>query len=199
MEFSRRYSLPMPTSTDILKVPLASRFSSKMFLFSSLVEKPTPVQESWKRPTSHHSLGPPKKRLRTKKVRFDDTKNTVKYRHLIKEDLQNAWIQEDEYQAIREDNVQTILAVKAAKGKMSALDSQKFCIRGLEEQVSVFLFKSERTRQRSLIRRIVQEQNALKKMGCFDPNFLKGLSMTLSREARTKAVRLAFIDAASKY
>jgi len=199
MEFSRRYSLPMPASTNVLKLPFASTFSSKMLALSAIVEEPTPVPTSWKRPTSHRSMGPPKKRLRTKKVRFDDTKNTIKYRHLIKEDLKNAWMQEHEYQAIREENRQTILAIKAAEGQVSALDSQKFCVRGLEEQISFFLFQSERTRQRKLIRCIVQEQKTLKQMGCFDPKVLRALSMTLSRDARSKAIRLAFIDAASKH
>jgi hypothetical protein len=144
----------------------------------------------------HDQYAPNKKRRISKKtVRFcDDDKNTVVYRHLSDEDLKRAWMNQDEYKAIRHENRNTIVALKKVMGKLHVLDS-KYCIRGLETFISILIFGTDRGKNLKIVRVILNEQNIQRASGVFDPTTLTAVSMILSRDSRIKALQRASFDA----
>ena len=135
-----------------------------------------------------------KRRLSKKTVQFCEDKNTVVYRHLSNEDLKQAWMNQDDYKAIRQENRNTIVALKKVMGKLHILDSE-YCIRGLETFISVFLFGTDREKNLKIARVILNEQNIQRASGIFDPTTLTAVSMILSRESRIKALQSASFDA----
>jgi hypothetical protein len=134
-----------------------------------------------------------KRRLSKKTVRFCEDKNIVVYRHLSNEDLKRAWMNQDDYKAIRLENRNTIVALKKVMGKLHILDSE-YCIRGLETFISILIFGTDRKKNLKIVRLIVNEHNRQRAAGIFDPATLTTLSMILSRESRIKALASASFD-----
>jgi hypothetical protein len=149
-----------------------------------------------KRSLSHDQCTPNKKRRLSKKtVRFcDDDKNTVAYRHLSIEDLKRAWMNQDDYKTIRQENRKTIVALKKVMGKFHNLDSQ-YCIRGLETFISILIFGTDRQKNVKITRVILDEQNIQRASGISDPTTLNAVSMILTRDSRVKALQSASYDA----
>jgi hypothetical protein len=145
--------------------------------------------------------GPFRKRrklLHKKKVRFEESKNETFHRpHHDEQDLRQSWIQQDEYQGIRNENRETLLELKRVRGRVSQLNVDHFCIRGLEEQISIYLLRGERHRQRMIARRIVQEQHEQRRLGYTDASALSAMCTVLAQPALRKAANLANMDAAS--
>jgi hypothetical protein len=137
-----------------------------------------------------------KRRLAKKTVRFGgDDKNTVVYRHLSDEDLDRAWIHRDGYQAIRQENRNTISALMKVYGSFRELDDTQYCIRGLETAISVLIFRTDREKNLKIVRGILREQNIQRASGLFDPTTLTAVSMIMTRDSRIKALRRASSDA----
>jgi hypothetical protein len=151
-----------------------------------------------KRSLGHDQYAPNKKRRLSKKtVRFcNDDKNTVIYRHLSDEDLKRAWMNTDEYKAIRQDNRNTIVALNKVMGKLHNLDSQ-YCIRGLETFISILIFGADRQQNRKIVRVILNEQDIQRESGISDPITLTAVSMILCRDSRIKAFQRASFDESS--
>jgi hypothetical protein len=137
---------------------------------------------------------------RKKSVRFEESKNETFHRHYDhdEQDLKKSWIQQDEYQVIRNENRDTLLELKRVRGRVSQLNVDDFCIRGLEEQISIYLLRGERYRQRKIARRIVQAQNEQRLLGYTDAGALSAMCTVLAQPALRKATNLANMDAASK-
>lgn len=132
-----------------------------------------------------------------KSVRFEESKNETFHRHHDEQDLKQSWIQQDEYQVIRNENRDTLLELKRVRGRVSQLNIDHFCIRGLEEQISIYLLRGERHRQRKIARRIVQEQHEQRRLGYTDTSAISAMCTVLARPALRKAANLANMDAAS--
>ena len=130
-----------------------------------------------------------------KAVRFDEDHNSVHYRHASREDLFNTWLQQNDYHLIREENRATLKALNKAKGNISHLDATQLCVRGLEEQISVYLFNSSRDRQRKFVKIILVQYKFQRKCGFWNPDSLCMLSASLSKQDRAKALKIATIDA----
>lgn len=135
-----------------------------------------------------------KRRVSKNTVRFCEDKNTVVYRHLSNEDLKRAWMNQDEYKAIRRENRNTIVALKKVMGKLHILDSE-YCIRGLETFISILIFGADRKKNLKIVRAILNEQNMQRTSGIFDPTTLTAVSMILSRDSRIQALQSASFDA----
>jgi hypothetical protein len=135
-----------------------------------------------------------KRRLSKKTVQFCEDKNTVVYRHLSNEDLKQAWMNQDDYKVIRQENRNTIVALNKVMGKLHILDSE-YCIRGLETFISILIFGTDRKKNLKIVRVILNEQNIQRASGIFDPTTLTAVSMILSRESRIKALHSASFDA----
>lgn len=148
---------------------------------------PSPVLSSFPAPLEK------KRKLKHKKsVRFaDDSFNQVHTRYYDTLDLQNAWMQQSDYQAIRIDNRNTLLEIKRVKGHMSQINNKQFCIRGLEEQISVILFRGERSLQRRVVRSIMFELNAQRYLGIHDPLPIASLYSMMAKPFVQRALYLA--------
>jgi hypothetical protein len=136
-----------------------------------------------------------KQRLTRKTVRFNEEKNTVQFRYASAEDLQNAWLQSKDYKSIRDENRETLLAITNVKGNIHALNANEFCIRGLEEQISVYIFRTAREKQRKFSKLVFVQHKIQQKHGLSDPDTLRKISDKLSQVDRTKAIKIAIIDA----
>lgn len=103
------------------------------------------------------------------------------------------WIQEDEYKAIRLENMKIILELKNANGIITDID--ELCLRGLENVAAVYVYNKYMNRQKLHPRRIVQYQ---KLMGMSqNPDILSILSQTSSQQDQMKAQEIAMIDASA--
>jgi hypothetical protein len=151
--------------------------------------------------SSHMPTAPLRKRrklLHKKTVRFEESKNETFHLHHNEQDLKQSWIQQDEYQCIRNENRDTLVELKRVRGRVSQLNVDHFCIRGLEEQISIYLLRGERHRQRKFARRIVQQQHEQRRLGYTNACALSALCTVLAQPALRKAVNLANMDAASR-
>lgn len=143
---------------------------------------------------------PPRKRSRLsspppKRVSFAEDRNTINHHDYSTEDIQRSWLGDDEYQAIRAENKATILTIKSANCSLGELDASKICLRGLEEQVSIVIFRACRTRQKKFVERILKRQFIQRKMGISEPDAIGSLSFAMSKNDRSRALKAASIDA----
>jgi len=136
-----------------------------------------------------------RRRLSKPTVRFAEEKNTVRVRAASSEDLNKAWLQQADYDMIRENNRSIILAVMKAGGNISTLDMNEACVRGLEQHICVYVFNGNPKRQREFSRNICNQYREQRKMGVSDPESLSLLSSILSRADQMKALKIASIDA----
>lgn len=134
-----------------------------------------------------------KNRKAKKRVNFSGS-NKVTYRHVLKEELQQAWYSDSEYKNFHVDRVQTIRALRQAKGDLSALDGEQHCIRGLEMQATPEIFRFRAKGIKSTIRKVLQQQKAQREFGLKDDTSLGLVSVVYSKKARDFATALAAID-----
>jgi hypothetical protein len=186
------YTFSHETQTTMpLKIDLLLELESSLGV-TAVAEKTTVYP---KRSLGDDQYAPNKKRRLWKKtVRFCDDKNTVVYRHLSNEDLKRAWMNQDDYKAIRQENRNTLVALKKVMGKLHILDSE-YCIRGLETFISILIFGADRKKNLKIARVVLNEQNIQRASGISDPTTLTAVSMILSRESRIKALQSASFDA----
>jgi len=147
-----------------------------------------------------------------KSVRFADAQcNHViePDRDLTDDELRDRWLQPSDYGAIRENNVLTIIAVKHYDVKISSLDSEKYCIRGLESAICRFLFRGtkeeqhqyQQRTQRNIAKNIVRLHRSQRSHG-YDgidaesaAEELREMSTLLTQQDRDRAQHAATIDA----
>jgi hypothetical protein len=155
------YSAELSRPTSLLPQHPTSAFH---MIYHGVQKRPLPPAPSPDLSSSSSSAPLEKKRkLKHKKsVRFaDDSCNQIFTRHPYgADDVSNAWMQVSDYQAIRDDNRNTLLELKRVKGHMSLLDDKQYCTQGLEEQISVLLFRNERGFHRKVVQCVIHELNA---------------------------------------
>jgi len=137
------------------------------------------------------------KNLITKKaVRFSES-NKVTFRHLMPEDLQQAWYQAEDFARFQQDRTATVLALRSAGGNLNALNSVEQCVRGLEMQATPEIFRYRTTNIKNTIQGVLKQQEVERQMGLksSDPSMLGFVSSHFSKSAATFATAVAAIDA----
>jgi hypothetical protein len=137
---------------------------------------------------------PSKKVIRAKKsVRFSNI-NTVAFRHASKEDLQQAWNQQEDIEAIKTGIRGDIEAVHAVNGRLSQLDQSAHCYRGLETGISMDIYKLKKIWVKTTRQKVMDEQQMQKNLGIFDPERLSLASQASSSDATRTAAQIAELD-----
>jgi hypothetical protein len=110
-----------------------------------------------------------------------------------KEEKQNCWYKREEYRSIQEDIQTTALSVYL--GVSDLIQSEEFCIRGLEANLSPKVGKSRLLRRQIVVESVLFEQRTQKMQGIQDPYTIGELSQLLSSDASQEALQLAVLDA----
>lgn len=121
-----------------------------------------------------------------KRVRFDECPKYIESGIIDERDIPRIWFTKNELGSLREDNRITLRALKKADGNVSALDSDLFCLRGLEDSLVGGKEKFQKTRN-NIINGILDEQGKQRTMGINDPRGLQVLSRACSKQARERA------------
>jgi hypothetical protein len=178
---------------DIIKSKLQVNFSlDKMMCRVTMESTPsskTPVRKA------QRSLN---KTSRDKKsVRFSELDNKVVFRHLLREELKQAWYQSNEYKEFQNDRLTTIRTLRSAKGDLGALDPSKQCVRGLEMNATPEIFQYRSVGIKATVMSVLQRQQVQRQMGLKDDGTLGMVSMVSSKPAAQLAAALALIDSLS--
>lgn len=137
-----------------------------------------------------------------RRVRFAMDRNTVRMRRQHDDnhddmDGASSWMQPEDYLAIRQDNIRTLLAIKEADGCLSQLDPNIVCPRGLELVICKLMFGSHPGNQKKVPKLIVQLYRSQKKLGKVDPKEIRSMYEILSQFDRSRALQTAVSDAGS--
>jgi hypothetical protein len=106
------------------------------------------------------------------------------------------WYHEQDYQRIKQENRDTLIAIARAKGKLVDIDADCYCIRGLELQVGITLLNTvPYARQKMVVKRVLDLQEEQRSQNISDTDALREMSRSLSTEDKFKAWRTASVDA----
>ena len=142
-----------------------------------------------------------KKKVEQNRVQFADmlkgTTKLVTTRQIkdSEQDIARRWIQRHEYKAIRQENIRTILELRKANGRYTEIDPTKYCLRGLENLASLYVFHTFQNQAKLGPQRVIEFQRIQLKMGHRDPDLLRQMATTFSRKDQIKAHKMALIDA----
>jgi hypothetical protein len=139
---------------------------------------------------------PPAKKMRStsKAVRFAES-DIVATRSCTQDDLWRAWYNKEEYEAFKNDCRNDIRRFNDAQGDdFQLFDHDRFCIRGLEEQITPDAYYALRERKDSFLRAILREQELHVKLGINEPESFKAISILQSRESKEWALELGKLD-----
>jgi hypothetical protein len=139
---------------------------------------------------------PERKRIRRSKksVRFATDNNEMKYRHITKEDLENAWLKPQDWERSKAECKEAIACLIKCNGDLALMDLERHCLRGLEEYISTVLFRRG-SRQKTIVRKVVYVQHIQRKSGVKDQVALKEAYLELSKKHRRRALKRAAVDA----
>jgi hypothetical protein len=136
-----------------------------------------------------------RKRPRVQKsVRFDEGRNMVCEIMVDQADLKRAWMQPEEYEAIRLGARYTILAIKNAERGFGIDAIEDVCIRGLEGQILVYVYKTDRKKYRKQVQLVVDEHKFQRSQGFENDESIRALYATLTRESLVRALDMAKVD-----
>lgn len=137
------------------------------------------------------------KRRKTKKsVQFGATTQGPSW-HVTKEDDQRAWYYAAEYHSFKDECRQALKNVDAVKGDLTKIDCNKYCLRGLEDQISPRVYHIRRKRKRFLIQMVLGQQDLHRQMGMSNPQKLHTICELYSKQSKDWALELATLDAAN--
>ena len=111
------------------------------------------------------------------------------------EDIQNRWYCKEDYQRIKQQNHQTIVAVQRANGKVETIDVNQYCIRGLEVQIAYHLLNIPADRQKRVVASVLTMQQVQRNLKQPNPQGLRECSKLVSTHDKRKAWTMAKIDA----
>jgi hypothetical protein len=132
-----------------------------------------------------------KKQRVKKNVRFAEDKVWV-----FDEEHGCSWYHEQDYQRIKQENRDTLIAIARAKGKLGDIDANSYCVRGLELQIGITLLNmAPYGRQKIVVKRVLDLQDKQRSQKIIDADALREISRTISMEDKFKAWRTASIDA----
>lgn len=138
---------------------------------------------------------PTKKRRVNKKVRIAEEENELHYLPYDEDHKNRVWMQESDFTAIKQGNRQTLIEILQSYGEMSKIDASEFCLRGLEDHLEVFFLKQNPQKRKTVIQRVLADQNAQRANGVRDPDMLSKVYGHLSQQATQRALELAYVDA----
>jgi hypothetical protein len=136
-----------------------------------------------------------KRRLAKKTVRFNEEGNTVLARLASEDDLRNSWLQRKDFNLIRAGNRATLVAFANVMGNVNMLSPDEFCVRGLEEQIALYVFHTPRDQRRKFSNLILVQHKFQLRHGFVDADSLRKFSVHLSAKDRAKALKIAATDA----
>jgi hypothetical protein len=149
------------------------------------------------------SMPTKRRKIANKKcVRFLDKANNSKSKKFITTyirpeldvDCKICWIQSHEYRELRKENMQVLMEFQKVKGRFTEMDVQKFCLRGLEKLATAYVFGACYNKSRWGPKRVVEFQKAQKQMGINDPESLREIAESFSKEDQIKAWKMALVD-----
>ena len=118
-------------------------------------------------------------------------------RPISQEELNETWIQPEEYSAIERERRRTIHAIQATQGDLSRLDDREYCVQGLEHQLpSSRQVLSRKLKNLQYKKLLLDEQNMQRRFGVQDPEALQRLSQLFSQQASKRAHLRACMDIA---
>lgn len=133
----------------------------------------------------------------SKAVRFAKEKRVHAMRETDDDDFPNCcWYQEQDYERIKQDNRETLVALSKANGKIATIDATEHCIRGLEVHINVLLLQIPfGNHQRKVVQSVLSLQQTQRKMQSHDAVALREMSLIISKQDKLKAWKVATIDA----
>lgn len=138
------------------------------------------------RSTKHASPRKPKKT-----VSFSSFAN-VTVREISRDELNECWIQPEEYSQIEQGRKHCLETVKRALlGRAPTPDPSEFSIHGLEQQLSPKQVVERKLKNMQYRRLLLEEQHAQRCCGVSDPQALQNLSELFSQQATRRALRRA--------
>jgi len=140
----------------------------------------------------HSGSEPMKKRVK-KTVRFAE--DQVKLFN-TEDQAWCSWYHKDDYQRIKSENRDTLIAIARANGKLGTIDANSHCIRGLEAQIGISLLNmAPYVRQKTIVHKVLELQKEQRSQKCPDEDALRAASKSISMHDKLKAWRAATIDA----
>eukprot|EP00545_Synedropsis_sp_CCMP1620_P009871 CAMPEP_0119004132 /NCGR_PEP_ID=MMETSP1176-20130426/971_1 /TAXON_ID=265551 /ORGANISM="Synedropsis recta cf, Strain CCMP1620" /LENGTH=203 /DNA_ID=CAMNT_0006955809 /DNA_START=170 /DNA_END=781 /DNA_ORIENTATION=+ len=104
------------------------------------------------------------------------------------------WYSSSDLQSVREESKSTLKAFKKVGFNATALDEDTHCLRGLEHFQKHGGVREKKSRTRSLIQGVLDEQFNQRQMGITDPKGLQVLASACSKQARERALFAAKND-----
>jgi hypothetical protein len=137
------------------------------------------------------------KRRKTKKsVQFGATTQGLSW-YVTEEDAQRAWYCDAEYDSFKDECREVLMNVDAVKGDLAKVDGNKYCLRGLEDQIAPRVYYLRRKRKKSLIQMVLRQQDLHRQMGISNPQKLHTICEMYSKHSKYWALKLATLDADS--
>lgn len=133
---------------------------------------------------------------RKKSVGFAEAANRV-YK-IETNEAEQCWLQDEDYDEIKQDTRETLKEIISLGGRVSMMDEDRFCTRGLEGSIAK-IFGNNNYHMSSKFQTVLlrKQANDVKKYGFVDPVSLSHISARHSKHDRTRAARLALLDAKS--
>ena len=129
-----------------------------------------------------------------KTVSFSALAN-IKVREISREELNESWIQPEEYSEIEHGRKQCLETVKRAiLGRAPPPDPSEYCVYGLEQQLSSKKVLERKMKNLQYRRLLLEEQDVQRICGVSDPQALQTLSEVFSQQAIWRARRRASTD-----
>jgi hypothetical protein len=137
---------------------------------------------------------PYKRQRKNKSVSFAESCTTV---HTIGiSDTDDCWLQESDYDEIKRENTETVEQIIKCQGRVSSIDHDKFCVRGLEGAIAKLIGNNNyhmTGKFRTVLLR--KQESDVEKFGFIDSNSLSSMSQRHSQHDCSRAARLAQFDA----
>jgi hypothetical protein len=127
-------------------------------------------------------------------VRFANG-NDVAFRHVTHEELMTTWYQPREYESFKKDCQRTAIEFRGAQGDITRLNPDKFCLRGLETQITRASIATRRMTIASSIHMVLHEQLSQRATGQSNPERIRQVFEVMSKSARMRAFTMAAFDA----
>ena len=134
------------------------------------------------------------KPITKKSVRIAENRNTVLYRHVHESELNQTWYQSKDYLEFQKDSTGTLAAFHMAQGQLFQLDPQGHCIRGLEARISAGVLELRKTRIRTNVQVVLDQQRVQKFHGINDPDMIATVSRLFSKQSRQNALSMGALD-----
>jgi hypothetical protein len=137
---------------------------------------------------------PPFKRQKRKCVCFAEAANRL--HNIEATEANDCWLQDEDYNTIHRDTRDTLKEIIMLRGRVSLMNEDRFCARGLEGSIAKILGNNNYHMSSKFQSVLLRKQASdVKKYGFVDPVSLSHISILHSKHDRLRASRLAQFDA----